>query len=63
MAAWRRYRVRVFLAAGSAQVVNLARYFTPRLVMLDINMPRLNALPAFTAIRRCPSMRKSRSSC
>lgn len=45
----------VFLASDGEEAVNLARQFTPRLVLLDINMPRLNGLLAFRAIRAMPA--------
>ena len=45
----------VFLASDGEEAVNLARQFRPRLVLLDINMPRLNGLLAFKAIRAIPT--------
>jgi two-component system chemotaxis response regulator CheY len=45
----------VFLASDGDEAVNLARQFRPRLVLLDINMPRLNGLLATKAIRAMPA--------
>jgi two-component system chemotaxis response regulator CheY len=45
----------VFLASDGKEAVKLAQQFRPRLVLLDINMPRLNGLLAFKAIRAIPA--------
>ncbi len=44
----------VFPAADGFEAVHLARQFKARLVMLDIDMPRLNGLLACEAIRALP---------
>lgn len=48
----------VFPAADGMEAVLLARQFQARLVMLDINMPRLNGLLACVAIRALPGYAK-----
>jgi CheY-like chemotaxis protein len=45
----------VFPACDGVEAVNLAQQFQARLVLLDINMPRLNGLLAFKAIRAIPA--------
>jgi two-component system, chemotaxis family, chemotaxis protein CheY len=45
----------VFPACDGVEAVNLAQQFQARLVPLDINMPRLNGLLAFKAIRAIPA--------
>jgi DNA-binding response OmpR family regulator len=44
----------VYLAGDGAEAVNLARQFRPRLVLLDIAMPRLNGIQACAAIHDLP---------
>jgi DNA-binding response OmpR family regulator len=45
---------RVFQAADGLEAVTLARQFIARLVLLDIDMPRLNGLLACQAIHALP---------
>jgi CheY-like chemotaxis protein len=49
-----RANQQVFPVVDGAEAVDLARRFKARLVLLDIGMPRLNGLEAFSEIRALP---------